>query len=143
MTVAEREGGIEIRVKWVETWRDGSTSRDRSVAPRQPLPDPLWDEHGEGGRPVSISLLSMLHEVENRRPGIRFGPGIENSAASNPLLQEHLDDTFISHGRASLDEFWNYSIGFWGLGRRDLAFPGDCISLNMIDLGRTKFLDKI
>lgn len=35
----KRRGGVGIRVKWVETRRDGSTSRDQSVAPRQPLPD--------------------------------------------------------------------------------------------------------
>lgn len=53
-----REGRVGIRVKWVETRRDGSTSRDHSVAPRQPLPDPQGRAKGleVSGRcrPVSI-----------------------------------------------------------------------------------------
>lgn len=34
----KRQG--KIRVKWVETRRDGSTSPDQSVAPQQPCPTP-------------------------------------------------------------------------------------------------------
>lgn len=122
--------GVGVGVKWVETRRDGSTSRDRSVAPRQPCPTP---------RMARVSGLEVSgrqsryrsRDVRVTRSGIvvlGFG-----SRRSNRARLDHRNCTGSSIGQLRFqitNKLRNYSVaGSNGNSETEGTGDEDCITL--------------
>lgn len=88
---------LGIRVKWVETWRDGSTSRDQSVAPRQPLPNPYDSTtmtREVSGKRVSIDPLCPCYTKSSSQNSASRRTNDRETMPSLLLVVERRDDSF-------------------------------------------------